>query len=71
MVILYRFKRELRKQIITNEQMLIFFFNINNLTPSEIYENAENLQKYYHNDLASTFANECVYFKSFFINIAK
>jgi len=34
------------------------FFNITNFTPSKVYENAENLQKFYHNnDLASTFAN--------------
>lgn len=48
-----------------------FLFNITNLTPSEVYENAENLQKYYHNDLDSTFVNECVNFRIFFIDIAK
>lgn len=39
-------------------KILIFFLILpTNLTPSEIYEHAEKLQNYYHNDLASTFAN--------------
>jgi len=50
-----------------------FFFLVlgTNLTPSEVYKNAKKLQKYYHNKLASTFANECVHFGSFFINTTK
>jgi len=38
--------------------ILIFFFIITNLTPSEIYKHAEKLQKYYHNDFASIFEDE-------------
>lgn len=63
---------ELRKRITVYEQVcehFDFLFNITNLTPSEVYENAENLQKYYYSDLASTFANECVYFRSFLLTL--
>ncbi|KAF0749891.1 zinc finger MYM-type protein 1-like, partial [Aphis craccivora] len=44
-----------------------FFFNITYLTPFKVYENAENLHKYYHNDSSKpTFANECIHFRNLF-----
>jgi len=51
--------------------MLIFFLIllISNLTPSKVFENAENVQQCYHDDLASTFSNECVHFRSFLLTL--
>lgn len=42
------------------------FFNITNLTSSQLYKNAKQLQKYYLND---TFATECVHFKDLLLTL--
>lgn len=72
LVIIDRLNGELRKRITAYEQVcenFDFFFNIINLTPSKVSEASEKLQKYYHDDLASTFSNECVHFRSFLLTL--
>lgn len=57
--------KKMNNYLWTSVWKYFFIFNITNLTSSEIHKNSEKLQKYYLNDLAFTFANEYVHFRSF------
>jgi len=48
-----------------------FLFQIIKLSPSEVYEKAEILQNIYTNDLSSSFANECIQFRSYLMSLTE
>ncbi|XP_065663081.1 zinc finger MYM-type protein 1-like [Hydra vulgaris] len=48
-----------------------FLFQIIKLSPSEVYKKAEVLQNVYKNDLSSSFANECIQFRSYLMSLTE
>ncbi|XP_065684327.1 zinc finger MYM-type protein 1-like [Hydra vulgaris] len=48
-----------------------FLFQIIKLSPSEVYKKAEVLQNVYENDLSSSFANECIQFRSYLMSLTE
>ncbi|XP_065680610.1 zinc finger MYM-type protein 1-like [Hydra vulgaris] len=48
-----------------------FLFQIIKLSPSEVYKKAEVFQNVYKNDLSSSFANECIQFRSYLMSLTE
>ncbi|XP_065678120.1 zinc finger MYM-type protein 1-like [Hydra vulgaris] len=48
-----------------------FLFQIIKLSPSEVYKKVEVLQNVYKNDLSSSFANECIQFRSYLMSLTE
>lgn len=48
-----------------------FFFNLTELSISEVREKAERLRKHYSTDLDSSFPNECIHFRSHLLTLPK
>jgi len=46
-----------------------FLFQIIQLSPPEVYKKAEILQNIYTDDLSSSFANECIQFRSYLMSL--